>query len=231
MPSSDPTLSELLQPLLGFLPCRTPAGWVTHALGDLDLLLQDHASLELKAAEQAQKLIRRFGAARTDGGRYPAAFRSRLVNRLSRLAREELRHFEQVVALIERRGGEFTALSASRYAAGLHAEARRSGAGAVVDALIIGAIIEARSCERFLSLVEAGPALDETLAAFYRSLLKSEARHFEVYLDLARRLDDPELEVRIRALLTKDRELIESADDEFRFHSGVPGRLVQSEAE
>lgn len=218
MPISTDKLTPLIQPVLAFLPCRTPAAWVAEALADVDTLLKDHASLELKAAEQAQKLIRKHGTSR--GSADPGAgFRGRLVVTMSRLAREELRHFEQVIGLIESRGRQYEAIPPSRYASGLHRLVRRSGTGELVDALIVGAVIEARSCERFFSLVGA-PELEETIRAFYASLLKSEARHFEDYLQLAEAAAGEPVADRVAVFLEQDRSLIESDDTELRFHSG-----------
>jgi tRNA-(ms[2]io[6]A)-hydroxylase len=227
MPIPTEKLTPLVASVLDFLPCRTPSAWVAQALADVETLLLDHASLELKAAEQAQKLIRKHGSSR--GGADPdAGFRSRLVVTMSRLAREELRHFEQVVGLIESRGRRYETITPSRYATGLHQLARKSGPGELVDALIVGAVIEARSCERFFSLVEA-PALEESIRAFYASLLKSEARHFEDYLRLAEALAGGPVDERAAVFLERDRSLIESADTELRFHSG-PKRQRAAEA-
>jgi tRNA-(ms[2]io[6]A)-hydroxylase len=210
-------------PVLTFLRTRTPAGWVDAAVADLDTLLQDHASLELKAAQQAQKLIRRYAAGSGRGStRLDGAFRSALANRMSRLAREELRHFEQVVALIERRGDQYAAVSPSRYAARLHDLASSQEPGALVDSLIIGAVIEARSCERFFSLIENPGRIDQPVASFYRSLLRAEARHFENYLTLARAAPGFPIAERLDSFLARDAELIESPDVELRFLSGVP---------
>jgi tRNA-(ms[2]io[6]A)-hydroxylase len=215
------TATPDLGPVLGFLRCRTPAAWVGQALADVDSLLLDHAVLEFKAAQQAQKLIWKYGIAAPQARRaLPADFRRRLCHEMSRLAREELRHFEQVVALIERRGGAFVAVSPSRYAAGLHALARGSEPGALIDTLIIGSIIEARSCERFHSLIDPLQAVDTELAGFYASLLRSEARHFEGYLALAESAAGSETTDRVDVFLGRDVELIESPDSEFRFHSG-----------
>jgi tRNA 2-(methylsulfanyl)-N6-isopentenyladenosine37 hydroxylase len=208
-----------IESVLGFLRCRTPSTWASAAAADIDTLLLDHASLELKAAEQAQKLIRRYGA-----GRVPIddAFRSRLANRMSRLAREELRHFEQVVALIERRGRSYSAVSPSRYAGRLHELARGKEPEALVDSLVIGAVIEARSCERFFCLIEAPGLVDEPIARFYASLLRSEARHFEDYLALAKGIAGSDVADRIGVFLARDAELIASGDTELRFLGGVP---------
>jgi len=210
-----------IEPVLAFLPCRTPVAWVEQIIGDLDTLLLDHASLELRAAQQAQKLIRKYGAWESRGHwQLSGAFRSTLINRMSRIAREELRHFEQVVALIEERGGRYAVVSSSRYAAGLHGLARKSGPGALTDSLIIAAIIEARSCERFFSLIEGLDRLDGSIGKFYASLLRAEARHFDDYLSLARSVPDSDVSGRLDVFLGKDAWLIESRDVELRFLSG-----------
>jgi tRNA-(ms[2]io[6]A)-hydroxylase len=205
--------------VLELLPCRTPDAWVSAALQDVLTLLLDHASLELKAAQQAQKLIWRYGAGSRVAG---ATYDSRLVHKMSRLAREELRHFEQVLALLEARGIAFEPVSASRYARELHAIVRNEEPGRYVDTLLVGAVIEARSCERFFSLLPALEPTDPTLASFYASLLRSEARHFGDYLALARTVGDPDFENRIQRFLACDAELVTTPDIETRFHSGVP---------
>ena len=205
--------------VLEFLRCRTPDVWVAAALRDVRTLLLDHATLELKAAQQAQKLIWRYGAGTRAVG-LPGT--SRLVHKMSRLAREELRHFEQALELLEARGILFEPVSASRYARELHAEVRDAEPGRYVDTLLIGAVIEARSCERFYSLLPALEGTDPALAAFYTSLLRSEARHFNDYLALARAVVDPELADRMEFFLTRDVELVTTPDSQMRFHSGVP---------
>ncbi len=199
-----------LGPLREFLPCETPAAWIEAAAdpANLPVLLVDHANCEKKAASTALNLMYRY------------VEHSPLLHKLSRLAREELRHFEQVLAIIEKRKVPYPQLSAARYASGLRELAAKDEPLRLVDTLLIGAIIEARSCERFAALL---PVLDDELARFYGSLLKSEARHFQDYLTLAEALvPDVDLEPRLTALLERERELIESPDDEFRFHSGPP---------
>ena len=139
---------------------------------------------------------------------------------MSRLAREELRHFEQVIAIIRKRAIPLVNISSARYAGALRKLVRNHNPYRLTDALIVGAIVEARSCERFAALV---PHLDEDLAKFYSSLLKSEARHFQDYLKLAHTYGDKaDVEAKIQEILLAERELIESPDEEFRFHSGVP---------
>jgi len=198
-------MTNALQEIHDFLPCRTPAQWIDNALANQDLLLIDHAHCEKKAASTALSLMYRY-LDNVD-----------LLNKMSRLAREELRHFEQVLAIMQKRGVEYTHLSPARYAAGLRAEVRGEDPGRLVDILIVGAIIEARSCERFAALA---PYLDEKLADFYNSLLKSEARHYQDYLHLAEQAQGGPVDQRVAEFLAIEQRLIETPDTEFRFHSG-----------
>ena len=215
---------SLARPVLEFLRCRTPDAWLDAAASDLPTLLIDHASLELKAAEQAQKLIRRYGASGGAGSLPDAALRQQFLRKMSRLAREELRHFEQVVELLAERDVVFEPLSASRYARTLHEHVRSSEPGRCIDTLVVGAIIEARSCERFFSLLPVLEADEPALAAFYASLLRSEARHFEDYLTLAQGVAGTRPDDRIDRFLALDEELVSSPDSERRFHSGLPAQ-------
>lgn len=200
-----PDTSDALAEIHDFLPCRTPQAWIDNAMADQDLMLIDHAHCEKKAASTALSLMYRY-MDNTD-----------LLNRMSRLAREELRHFEQVLAIMQKRGVEYGHLSPARYAAGLRALVRPEDPGRLVDVLIVGAIIEARSCERFAALA---PHLDDTLADFYNSLLKSEARHYRDYLKLAERANGGPVDNRVGEFLAVERGLVEEPDSEFRFHSG-----------
>src|SRR5690554_315365 len=163
---------DVLAEIKGFLGCETPCEWLQLAARPeaLELLLTDHAHCEKKAASTAMTLMFRY------------VDRSDLLNKMSRLAREELIHFEQVLGIMESRGLSYGHLSPARYAAGMRKDVRTSEPGRLVDVLIIGAFIEARSCERFAALA---PDLDDELAKFYRSLLKSEGRHYQDYLGLA----------------------------------------------
>ena len=223
MPAASGKTTDISH-ILEFLSCETPAAWVAEAAKteNLPILLVDHANLEHNAAQSALTTIRRYrhgvpGIANT--GVHPAAH-DELLLMLSRLAREELRHFEQVIAIMKKRGIRYAQLSASRYAGELRKSVRKNEPGRLIDTLIVGAIIEARSCERFAALV---PILDENLAPFYSSLLKSESRHYMDYLKLARKLaSEEEVRERLTPLLESERQLIESVDIEFRFHSGVP---------
>ncbi|KRP58695.1 tRNA-(ms[2]io[6]A)-hydroxylase [Pseudomonas trivialis] len=191
-----------------FLGCRTPDAWVQAALADQDTLLIDHKNCEFKAASTALSLIAKYHG-HVD-----------LINMMSRLAREELVHHEQVMRLIKKRKVELRQLSAGRYASALRKVVRNHEPVKLVDTLLVGAFIEARSCERFEALV---PHLDEELGTFYFGLLKSEARHFQGYLKLAYQYGDAaDIAQVIERVRAAEQELIESTDVEFRFHSGVP---------
>lgn len=196
-----------MQQLEEFLPCATPQAWLDWALQNQRLLLIDHANCEKKAASNAMTLM------------YRHVGHTELLVKMAQLAREELLHFEQVVALMAARGIQYERIGASRYAAGLRALMRTGQQGALIDGLLVGAIVEARSCERFAKLA---PLLDAELGKFYRSLLRSEARHFRDYLALARQYTDEDIDARLQVFMGAERELIESPDQEFRFHSGVP---------
>lgn len=190
-----------------FLACPTPAAWVQAAIENQDILLIDHANCEKKAAATALNLMFQYG------DRDPA-----LQEAMSRLAREELRHFEQVTRLMRKRGISNRPLSAARYAAGLRAHVRKREPERLLDLLIIGAFIEARSCERFRVLEIS---LDQELAAFYRGLAAAESRHFGLYLNLARQRGEG-VEQRIDAFAEFEAALIRESDETFRFHSGTP---------
>ena len=123
---------------------------------------------------------------------------------------------------MEERGIAFERLSASRYAGGLRDAARDEEPWKLLDMLLIGAIIEARSCERFARLV---PLLPDDLAKFYAGLLASESRHFEHYLAFAKSecgVDEDLVDERVAELLAIEAQLIAGPDGQFRFHSGVP---------
>jgi tRNA-(ms[2]io[6]A)-hydroxylase len=202
--SRVPVLPEIHE----FLGCRTPDAWVEAALADQETLLLDHKNCEFKAASTAMSMIAKYGSY------------SDLVLMMSRLAREELVHHEQVVRLMKKRKVEWRSLSASRYASGLRSAVRSHEPVKLSDTLVVGAFIEARSCERFEALV---PHLDEELGRFYHGLLKSEARHFQGYLKLAYQYGDAaDVAQTIDKVRVLEAGLIDSPDTEFRFHSGVP---------
>ena len=193
-----------------FLPAQTPARWLAAARERIPELLLDHANCELKAASTALGFLYR----------YPE--KTQLAQRMSRLAREELRHFEQVRSIMEEMDVPFERLTASRYAGSLRDAVREEEPYKLLDQLLIGALIEARSCERFAALI---PHLPQKLGKFYGGLLASEARHFEHYLAFARTecgVAAEELDVRLDELKAIEAALVTDPDPEFRFHSGTP---------
>ncbi|HCT3836782.1 MiaE family protein [Acinetobacter baumannii] len=206
---------ELMQPVLAFLGCQTPKEWLDEAVNNLDILMQDHANCEKKAAGTAMNLMFRY------------SFFTDLQVKLAQLVREEMLHYEQVLEFMTKRGQEWKGLSAGRYAGGLRKEIRTYEPEALIDVLVIGAFVEARSCERFYALA---PRVDDELGGYYRYLLKSESRHFEDYLALAldvaktAKMKDPEEDIqqRIEHIREVEKNLILTPDDTFRFHSGIP---------
>ena len=201
---------DLLTPVYDFLACRTPQAWIEAARQHIPLLLQDHANCEKKAAGTAMNLMFRYSD-HTD-----------LQVKLAQLVREEMLHYEQVIAIMRGRNQAWEAVSAGRYAQGMRKHIRTHEPAFLMDVLIVGAFVEARSCERFAALE---PYVDDELAKFYRYLLKSESRHFEDYLTLAKTLvKEPQISVDERIALFREveRDLIESPDNEMRFHSGLP---------
>ena len=153
------------------LASSTDPAWVARALASLDEVLVDHAHCEKKAASTAVSLL----------FRYPD--RHELARVLSELAREELAHFARVLAVIEARGLALAHQRPAPYAQRLMAAVRATEPERLVDTLLCMALIEARSCERMQLLASACPAPD--VAALYRELLESEARHHATYVDLA----------------------------------------------
>ncbi|ENV58998.1 tRNA-(ms[2]io[6]A)-hydroxylase [Acinetobacter soli] len=212
---SSPNYDELMQPVIEFLGCQTPQAWLNEALNNLELLMQDHANCEKKAAGTAMNLMFRY------------SFFTDLQVKLAQLVREEMLHYEQVLELMKKRGQEWKAVSAGRYAGELRKQIRTYEPEALIDVLIIGAFVEARSCERFHALA---PHVDDELGRYYRYLLKSESRHFEDYLALAlevaqtAKMKNPEEDIQQRIVQIREVEknLILSVDKVFRFHSGVP---------
>jgi len=198
------------QAVADFLDTPTPDAWVAEAANRIPEMLLDHANCELKAASTALGFLYR----------YPD--RTVLAQRMSRLAREELRHFEQVREIMQELEIPFERLSASRYAGTLRDAVRDEEPHKLLDLLLVGALIEARSCERF---AKVAPRLPEKLGRFYAGLLSSEARHFEHYVAFARTecgVGDDEIEERLGDFKRIEAALISAADPQFRFHSGTP---------
>lgn len=197
------------------LRAATPPGWFDVAVARWHDLLRDHANCEKKAASTALALLFAYPEDRA------------LTQKLSRLAREELRHFEQVERLMVRLQVPARRLAPGRYASGLRARVARDEPLRKLDLMLCGALIEARSCERFEGLAGRLPA---PLGEFYGGLAEAERRHGEFYLRLA---DDAARDVagegagplvaeRLDDLATREAELATAPDGDFRFHSGAP---------
>ena len=188
------------------LASATDASWAPRVVRELPELLVDHAHCEKKAAGMAVNLI----------FRYPDhAF---LLEPLSRLAREELAHFEEVLRLMAGRGVAFRALKPAPYAGQLKKEARSYEPARLLDTLLFGVLIEARSCERFQQLAKAGP--DAGLRHFYAGLLAAEARHRRVYLDLALELGDAdEVAERFEVLAAHEAQVLADSPQLPRMHA------------
>jgi tRNA-(ms[2]io[6]A)-hydroxylase len=181
---------------------------VAAAVADLPTLLVDHSNCEKKAASTAMALIFAYPEDRALGVA------------LSRLAREELKHFEQVERLMKRLDVPHVRLKPGRYASELRKLVRTHEPKRKLDLMIVHALIEARSCERFRLL--AGRLPDE-VRDLYAQLERSEARHFELYLQFAEReFDAAEISERLELLSAREAELATSPDTELRFHSGPP---------
>jgi tRNA-(ms[2]io[6]A)-hydroxylase len=185
----------------------TPPRWVEIATSDLDSLLIDHAHCELKAASNAMAIAGRF------------AERSALVCDMTSLAREELRHFEQVHALVRDRGRTLTRPATDVYVKRLHQLVRRDrdGGAALLDQLILCGFIEARSCERFRLLARA--PLEAALRGFYTDLSRAEARHHLLFFEhAALATDQAEAAARVSEVARMEAELIRELPLEARMH-------------
>ncbi len=206
------------------LDCATPESWYDAARRDLRTLLIDHANCEKKAAGTALSLLYRY------------VDKPKLLRRMSRLAREELRHYEQVLSLMDTLGIEYGHLTPGRYAGAMRGMIRTSEPGRLIDTLIVGAVVEARSCERFAGLAAR---VEGRLADFYRRLLEAEARHAGVYLDLAREYaatrssktngpveSEESFRARLCVFVGCDKDLVSTPDTQLRFHSGPPAEIV-----
>ena len=210
MAASAPSLSGQVERATGgdVLRAATPRGWVDAALDDLPTLLVAHANCEKKAASTALALIFAYPEDRT------------LNVALSRLAREELKHFEQVERLMKKLDIGHQRMKPGRYASELRKLVRTHEPKRKLDLMIVHALIEARSCERFRLLAKRLP---EEVRALYEQLERSEARHFEIYLQFAQReFAAAEISTRLEVIAAREAELATQPDRELRFHSGPP---------
>ena len=201
-------VSESRASVDSILLAPTPTRWFDVATERWRELIVDHANCEKKAASTALSLI------------FTYAHDMPLTDRVSRLAREELRHFEQVQKYMRELGVPFARMSPSRYAEGLRRAIKNHEPERLIDLLLCGALIEARSCERFIGLA---PRLAAPLGDFYAGLAQSEARHQSLYIRLVEpRAGDLDWQRRLKELAAVEADLATSADPQFRFHSGLP---------
>lgn len=198
---------QIPEAFIGTLLVPTPESWFERAAASWRDLLVDHANCEKKAASTALSLIFTYSEDMD------------LTERMSRLAREELRHFEQVQRLMIELQVPFTRMSPSRYGDGMRRAVRRNEPERLLDLLVCGALIEARSCERFVGLA---PRLDEPLRSFYAGLAASETRHHQLYLKLAEQRYAGQWQEVMRRISQVEAQLVTEPDAEFRFHSGAP---------
>ena len=197
----------------------TPDAWLDAALADLPTLLLDHAECEKKAAGSALSLMYRY------------ADQPALCAAASRFAREELRHYEIVADLLRRRGISYRRLAPSGYAAALRALVRDAEPGRLLDTLLVAAIIEARSWERFSRLTDRLRDLgtEPELTDCYARLLASEARHAATYLKLADTIDvTGEVPEKMANIALIEWQLITAPCAELRFHSGMPALITRA---
>jgi len=189
-----------------FLQQPTTTAWVDQALANLDTILLDHSHCERKAAGVALNLM----------FRYPS--NTKLVRSLTTIAQEELEHFEQVNQILERRGIPLGPLAAPPYGAGLRAQIRPQEPHRLLDSLLVSGLIEARSHERLGLLGAHCP--EPELAAFYRGLMASEARHYGIYWVLATTYCDRDIvNRRLEELSLIESELLTTLHPEPRIHS------------
>jgi tRNA-(ms[2]io[6]A)-hydroxylase len=174
---------------------KLPENWLPHIRANLGAVLVDHAHLERKAATSALNLEK-----------YVELYDR--VSELNAIAIEELQHFEIVLGLLRERGIPFGAPQRSPWISGMMAALRKGRKHQVIDHLVICALIEGRSCEKFQILAEGVRDIDAPLAAFYASLVESEGNHYAAYLIMARQIDEGETERRLSDFLDLDAELI-----------------------
>jgi tRNA-(ms[2]io[6]A)-hydroxylase len=191
------------------LHSRTPIEWGRAVLADPIPLLVDHAFLEKKAANNAMELMTHW----------PTDWFPGWVETMSGVARDETAHLAQVIRILMRRGGRLERTHKNPYANALRLLVRKGESMQIVDRLLVSALIEVRSCERFSVLAAA--AEDAELAQFYGALLASELGHYKVFLKLADRIGPkPEIEARWQQMLAAEAAILAEQPAGPRIHSG-----------
>jgi len=195
----------------GWLASRTDPSWALRALSDIPAFLSDHAHLERKAAANAMALLARCP---------PGGNAARWTGFLATVAREEARHLDQVIRILHKRGGVLSVHHTNPYAAELFGLVRLAeGPRALLDRLLVSALVEARSCERFQVLAEH--STDIELKEFFAGLLRSEDGHAKGFLRLAASvLPRKEGEARWSELLQAEAVILSRQPIGSRMHSG-----------
>jgi len=193
------------------LHSRTPLEWGTAVLSDPLALLVDHAFLEKKAANNAMELMTRWPNEWVEGW----------VETMTAVARDETAHLAQVTRLLLKRGGRLERIHKNPYANALRLLVRKGEAGEILDRLLVSALIEARSCERFGVLAETAAESDPELAAFYHALGASELGHFRVFLRLAAKISGKRTtDLRWQEMLAAEAAILAAQPPGPRIHSG-----------
>jgi len=191
------------------LHSRTPLDWARAVLADPISLLIDHAFLEKKAATNAMELLTRW----------PNDWLEGWVDAMTAIARDEAAHLAQVTRMLQRRGGRMDRFHKNPYANALRQLVRKGEPSEILDRLLVSALIEVRSCERFAVL--SATAGDTELAAFYRALYLSEFEHYKIFLDLARKfVDAADVEARWQEMLAAEARILAAQTAGPRIHSG-----------
>lgn len=194
------------------LPLRsqTPLEWGRAVLADPISLLIDHAFLEKKAATNALELLTRWPNDWLDGW----------VEALTAIARDEVAHLAQVTRLLLKKGGRLDRFHKNPYANALRQLVRKGEPVELLDRLLVAALIEVRSCERFSVLAAASE--EEELSSFYHALFTSESGHYRVFMDLASKFTQPAvLSARWQEMLAAEAEILAQQEPGPRIHSGV----------
>ena len=190
---------------------RTPAAWAESVLTDPLSLLADHALLEKKAATNALEML----------GRWPTVWLPGWVETMTSVARDESAHLAQVTRILLRRGGRLTRGHSNPYASALRKLVRNGTGGEVLDRLLVSALIEARSCERFAAL--APVATDADMAGLYKALFSSEWGHYKVFLRLANKVAPKDVvAARWVEMLQAEARILAEQEPGPRIHSGLP---------
>ncbi|NEQ76006.1 MAG: tRNA-(ms[2]io[6]A)-hydroxylase [Okeania sp. SIO2C9] len=194
------------KPTIKYIKQPTSQAWIEQAIANLDTILLDHSHCERKAAGVALNLM----------FRYPSS--TKLIKKLTAIAKEELEHFEQVNQWLERRNIPLAPLNSPPYGAALNSKVRRNEPERMLDLLLVYCLIEARSHERLGLLADYCP--EPELAKFYRSLMASEARHYGIYWVLATTYFEQEkVEKRLEELAIFESEILSNLHPEPRIHS------------